>query len=78
MLLLAAVMLLGWVLDGSWPFLVLSSSYVLGSAASIWVREWIGTHQPNRSARLFQATALLGLTGMLVWLSLQTLSHPWL
>ncbi|MGC9505283.1 hypothetical protein [Baaleninema sp.] len=71
MLSLAGVMLVLWLFDERWPYLVLSASYVLGSAASIWVRELISPYRSDRKVRLFQATAMLSLTGFLMLLSLQ-------
>ncbi len=71
MLSLAGVMLVLWMFDERWPYLVLSASYVLGSAASIWVRELISPYRGDRKVRLFQATAMLSLTGFLMLLSLQ-------
>ncbi|MBP0001800.1 MAG: hypothetical protein J7641_22895 [Cyanobacteria bacterium SID2] len=69
-LVLAGIMLVLWVFDERWPYLVLSASYVLSSAASIWVRELIAPHRRDRKVRMFQATAMLGLTGFLMLLSL--------
>lgn len=74
MLSLAGIVLVFWLFDERWPYLVLSTSYVLGSAASIWVREWISPYRHERKARLFQATTVLGLTSILVLLSFRYLA----
>ncbi|TAN91313.1 MAG: hypothetical protein EYR95_14915 [Phormidium sp. SL48-SHIP] len=75
MLSLAVLMLLLWLWHDQWPYLLLSASYVLGSGMSLWVREWMTPHSGDRRRRLSRATALLGLTAMLMLLSLQELSQ---
>ena len=75
MLSLAVLMLLLWLWQDQWPYLLLSASYVLGSGMSLWVREWMAPQRGDRRRRLSRASALLGLTIMLMFLSLQELSQ---
>jgi hypothetical protein len=62
MLLLATSLVILWMmplkLHASWAYLVLSSSYTIGAAASIWVRESI---EPSHQQRLMQTMAILAL-----------------
>lgn len=60
MITLAIAMAVLWLLHlNQWPYLVLSASFVLGNAASIWVRTAISPPIPGR---LTQATAVLCLS----------------
>ena len=58
MLMLTSALFVVWMLQGDWPYLMLSSSYSLGAAMFIWVREAIA---PSHQRRLMQAIALLSL-----------------
>ena len=59
LMLLLAILLLGiWSLIPSWPYLVLSFSYVVGASISILVREAIA---PSHQAPATQVTAVLML-----------------
>ncbi len=75
MLSLATIMLLLWLWQDRWPYVVLSASYVFGAGMSIWVREWIQPHRGDRRLGRTRATALLGLTTLLMFMSLQELSQ---
>jgi len=60
MLILAAIMAAMWVQrPQDWPYLVLFTSYVVGSATSIWVRTAIA---PVNRTRRIQATGVFVLT----------------
>jgi hypothetical protein len=63
MLSLAVVLFGVWTLQEQWPYLWLGSSYALGSATSIWVRE---TFFPSNQVRRWQATLVLGLSILLL------------
>lgn len=53
-----AVILLGvWGLTHHWAYLVLSSSYAIGAAASLWVRESFNPH--SSTLRVNQVLAVL-------------------
>lgn len=56
MLALTSTLFVVWTLKGNWPYLMLSSSYALGAAMSIWVREAIA---PSNQPRLMRAIAIL-------------------
>ncbi|MBW4679532.1 MAG: hypothetical protein KME19_05385 [Microcoleus vaginatus WJT46-NPBG5] len=56
MLMLAMALLLFWGMTDSWPFLVLSLSYVTGSSVSILIRQRV---TPSSYPQLVQWTALL-------------------
>lgn len=60
MLLLAILLLLFWSVTGSWPYLVLCLSYIVGSSSSMLVREAIA---PSR--RLQLTTVIAGLLLMM-------------
>ncbi|WP_071518250.1 hypothetical protein [Geitlerinema sp. PCC 9228] len=67
MLFLAVVLFGVWTFQEKWPYLWLGSSYALGSATSIWVREifFPSTHQ-----RRWQATFVLLLSVSLLFFTL--------
>ena len=67
MLSLAVVLFGVWTFQERWPYLWLGSSYALGSATSIWVRE---TFFPSTQARRWQATLVLSLSILLLWFAL--------
>lgn len=58
MLLLAMPLSLIWYLLHSWPYLVLSLSYIVGAIASILVRESISPSSHSQTVRM---TAILSL-----------------
>lgn len=59
LMLLLAILLLGiWSIIPTWPYLVLSLSYVVGASVSILVREAIA---PSHQAPATQVTAVLML-----------------
>ncbi len=58
MLLLAVVLLLVWTLLHSWPYLVLSLSYIVGASVSILVREAIA---PSHRSWLARTSTILSI-----------------
>lgn len=59
MLSLTIILGLCWLTNYHWPYLVLSVSYAVGSATSIWIRELIS---PSSHIRLTIATGVLLLS----------------
>ncbi|MBW4650229.1 MAG: hypothetical protein KME06_16305 [Kastovskya adunca ATA6-11-RM4] len=53
---LTMALLLSWAVTQQWPYLVLSSSYAMGAAISMWVREAI---TPSPHPRVLQILAVL-------------------
>jgi hypothetical protein len=53
---LTMALLLSWAVTQQWPYLVLSSSYAMGAATSMWVREAI---TPSPHPRVLQILAVL-------------------
>ncbi|MGB3532812.1 MAG: hypothetical protein WBA13_04770 [Microcoleaceae cyanobacterium] len=62
MLLLAIFLLFSWSITGSWPFLVLCLSFVVGSSSSMLIREVIAP--PRR----FQPTTAIAILLLLMGL----------
>jgi hypothetical protein len=61
LIMLSLTIILGicWLTNYHWPYLVLSVSYAVGSATSIWIRELIS---PSSHIRLTIATGVLLLS----------------
>jgi|JI102314DRNA_FD_contig_71_305127_length_3138_multi_4_in_0_out_0_4 hypothetical protein len=59
MLTLTIILGICWLTNYHWPYLVLSVSYAVGSATSIWIRELIS---PSSHIRLTIATGVLLLS----------------
>lgn len=53
---LAMALLATWGYTSDWPYLVLSSSFAMGAAVSMWVR---GTTMPSSNSRMVQVMAIL-------------------
>jgi hypothetical protein len=53
---LAIGLLMSWEITKDWPYLLLSSSYAIGAAMSMWVRE---TLMPSPHLRVMQILAIL-------------------
>lgn len=53
---LTMVLLVGWEFSHAWPYLVLSSSFAVGAAVSMWIRESIF---PSPHPRVLQVLAVL-------------------
>lgn len=53
---LTMALLVSWKFTQQWPYLVLSSSFAIGAAVSMWVREAI---VPSAHPRLVQLLAIL-------------------
>jgi len=53
---LAMALLATWGYTSDWPYLVLSSSFAMGAAVSMWVR---GTTMPSSNSRMVQVIAIL-------------------
>ncbi|MEY3870058.1 MAG: hypothetical protein RLZZ338_3949 [Cyanobacteriota bacterium] len=65
MLSLAIILGICWLTNYHWPYLVLSVSYAVGSATSLWIRELI---LPSSQVRFLIATGVLLLSvGLLVY-----------
>ncbi|MGB3404070.1 MAG: hypothetical protein WBA77_15410 [Microcoleaceae cyanobacterium] len=60
MLILAIFLLFSWSITGSWPYLVLCLSYVVGSSSSMLIREVIAP--PHR----FQPTTIIAILLLLM------------
>ncbi len=60
MVLLSVALALQWAVSDEWPYLVLSSSFAMGAALSMWVRETImPSHRPRGLLVLAIAVLLL-------------------
>jgi hypothetical protein len=59
MVLLTLALGLNWVFQPDWQYLVLSSSFAIGAAASMWVREAIVPSPRPRMVMIVAITVLL-------------------
>jgi hypothetical protein len=59
MVLLMIAFAIQWGLFDGWPYLVLSSSFALGAAVSMWVREIVMPSPHPRAALVLAITILL-------------------
>jgi multisubunit Na+/H+ antiporter MnhE subunit len=53
---LTMALLVSWKFTNAWPYLVLSSSFAIGAAVSMWIREMI---IPSPHPRVVQVLAIL-------------------
>ena len=53
---LTMALLVSWEFTHNWPYLVLSSSFAIGAAVSMWIREMI---RPSAHPRVVQVLAVL-------------------
>ncbi len=72
MLLLAVILFGCWWAIGNWPYLILSLSYIVGSSASLLVRESL---LPSRQFHILHAIASFSLIFGLGFIVLESASY---